>query len=262
MQFLLYVVIVVMLVKIFMMNKRTKKSKQLISVVNSINDADEFFQNVESFEETMSDDAEFLNKGKVIHLWGMAYHKVIDGFEDELDSIDLHQLMKQGKKDAWTITEDEDSFFYMYLAIPNILDKNGMITYRKKLNEKMNTVNEELSDQLCKNIGNALNLYYESLDDKGLSFYEKVLNGDYGDYTYSKQLIGLYKSICAAQAAKLYKDNHQNDKYEECVPLLENFSTSGLGERWLQSLGLEIKKEEEKENEETFDVSDESEDKE
>lgn len=241
-----------------MMNKRTKKSRQLIAVVNSISDKEEFFQNIESFEETMKDDAEFLNKGRVIHVWGMAFHKVIDGLDDEIDAIDLNALIKQGRKSSIDIAEDEDSFFYMYLAIPNILDKNGMIMYRKKLREKIETVSNELNDQLVKNIGDALNLFYEKKEDKGLSFFEKVLNGEYGEYAYSKQLIGLYKSICAAQAAYIYKETNNTEKYNDLQDYLENFSTSGLGERWLKSLDIEVKKEETKEEaEETFDLSNE-----
>lgn len=257
MQVLLWAIIVFMLVRIYFMNKRTKKSKQLIMTVNSINNKDEFFKNVEAFEETMKDDPEFLNKGRIIHVWGMAYHKVIEGLDEEIDSIDLHALMKQSRK-GLDITDDEDGFFYMYLAIPNILDKNGMITYRHKVREKVETVAEELNNQLVKNLGDAINAYYEGQGDKGLSFYEQVLNGEYGEYAYSKQLIGLYKSICAAQAAKLYKDSNNTEKYEELNEYLENFSTSGLGERWLKSLNLEVKKKEEKEEnteEETFDVS-------
>lgn len=260
MQVLLWAIIIFMLVRIYIMNKRTKKSKQLIATVNSINDKDEFFKNVEAFEETMKDDPEFLNKGRVIHVWGMAFHKVIDGLDDEIDSIDLKAFMKQGKRKGLDITDDEDAFFYMYLAIPNILDKNGMITYRKKVREKVESVSEELNNQLVKNLGDALNLYYEKQDDKGLSFYEKVLNGEYGEYAYSKQLIGLYKSICAAQAARLYKDDNNTEKYEELNDYLENFTTTGLGERWLKSLNLEVKKKEETEENkevETFDVSDE-----
>ena len=40
----------------FLMSKRTKKSKKLIDVVNSVGDKEEFFENMKQFEEEMKDD--------------------------------------------------------------------------------------------------------------------------------------------------------------------------------------------------------------
>ena len=70
MQIIIYLILVLMIVRMFLMSKRTNKSKKLIDVVNSVGDKEEFFENMKQFEEEMKDDNEFLNKGRVIHLWG------------------------------------------------------------------------------------------------------------------------------------------------------------------------------------------------
>lgn len=257
MEIIILIILAYMMFKIFMLNKRTSKSKKLIHVVNSIGDEEEFFENVNNFEKEMENDAEFLNKGRVIHLWGMAFHNRYEEFDKVLEEIDIDKMIDH-KKDSISIQENEDAFFYMYLGIPNILEKNNHSEYRKKVNQKMQDFSEILYDQLVKVLADAINLYYENQGDKGLSFYEKFLNGEYGDYKYSKSLIGLYKSIANAQAAKIYKDNENQEKYDECIPMLQNFKKSGIGERWMQQLGLEV---EDKEDEETYEVNEEEEEK-
>lgn len=251
MQMIIYLILILMIVRMFLMNKRTKKSRKLISVVNSVGDEEEFFENVKQFEEEMKDDAEFLNKGRVIHLWGMAFHNVYTDFDEMLSLIDVEAMMHKDKNGNVNISEDEDAFFYLYLGIPNILEKNGMHAYRQKLKQKMDIYSDELGKHLVKVLGDAVNSFYEKEGDRGLSFYEKVLAGDYGEYTYSKSLIGLYKSIANAHAAVIYKETGASEKYQESVPMLENFAKSGIGERWMQQLGLQIEKPEE---EEVFEV--------
>ena len=82
MQIIIYLILVLMIVRMFLMSKRTNKSKKLIDVVNSVGDKEEFFENMKQFEEEMKDDNEFLNKGRVIHLWGLAFHNEFEEFED------------------------------------------------------------------------------------------------------------------------------------------------------------------------------------
>lgn len=257
MQIIIYLIFILLIVRMFLMSKRTNKSKKLIEVVNSIGDKDEFFHNMEEFEETMKDDEEFLNKGRVIKLWGYAFHNEFLDFENVLNSINVDKLMSHNKNGTVSISENEDAFFYLYLGIPNILEKDGMTLYRKQLKEKMDQYSDVLKNQLVKELGNEVNKFYENEGDKGLHFYEDLLSGNYSQYQYSKSLIGIYKSIANATAAYLYKEQGNTEKYEECKPMLENFAKSGIGERWIKQLGLEVEKEVE---EETIEVSNEEED--
>ena len=240
MQIIIYLILVLMIVRMFLMSKRTNKSKKLIDVVNSVGDKEEFFENMKQFEEEMKDDNEFLNKGRVIHLCGLAFHNEFEEFDEVMNSIDVDRMMTHEKDGSVKITENEDAFFYLYLGIPNILEKDGKPDYRKKLNEKMDQYKDILKNQLVRVEAEAINQFYEKEGDQGLAFYESLLAGDYSQYQYSKSLIGLYKNIANATAAVIYKENDQTEKYEECKPMLENFAKSGIGERWMKQLGLEV----------------------
>ena len=114
------------------------------------------------------------------------------------------------------------------------LDKFEKITVREDSGVDI------LKNQLVRVEAEAINQFYEKEGDQGLAFYESLLAGDYSQYQYSKSLIGLYKNIANATAAVIYKENDQTEKYEECKPMLENFAKSGIGERWMKQLGLEV----------------------
>ena len=107
----------------------------------------------------------------------------------------------------------------------------------------MKEYDDKLQGQLVREISLNIDKYYAGTEDKGLSFYEKVLNGDYGEYTYSRTMIGIYKSIVNAMAAELYKENGRDDKYQEAEEMLKDFYQTGVGKRWINGLGLQVEEE-------------------
>ena len=248
----LFLVAVVMLWKMMQMNKRNKKATEIIDIVNSVDDKELFLAKADKMIQ--GNDTEFANKAKVLKLWGMAYHNDFRNFRELLDETDVDTLIteKKGKADIQT---DEDSFFYLYLAIENMLEGDHRRDLRKLLDQKMKAYDERLADQFCRNLHDAVTEFYDETGDRGLSFFEKVLSGDYGEYRYAKSMIGLYKSIANAHAAVLYKEQEKQDKYNDCLPFLENFSEYGVGKRWLKVLKLNLpEKKEENEDIETFNV--------
>lgn len=251
---LLFAVALYMLWKMLNMNKRNKKAKVIIDIVNSVEEKEIFYEKADAMIH--GDDIEFSNKAKVVKLWGMAYHNDLKHFNEVLNDIQIDFLIgeKKGKAD---IEPDEDSFFYLYLAIENMLEGIKRRDLRKLIDSKMQAYDEKLNDQFCKNLHDALTSFYDETGDRGLAFYEKVLSGDYGDYRYARSMIGLYKSIANAHAAVLYKENGNTEKYNECVPFLENFMEYGVGQRWLKVLKITLPKKEEEKNEdiETFTMT-------
>ena len=253
---LLFAVALYMLWKMLNMNKRNKKAKAIIDIVNSVEDKEIFYEKADAMIH--GDDIEFANKAKVVKLWGMAYHNDLKHFNEVLNDIQVDVLIgeKKGKAD---IEPDEDSFFYLYLAIENMLEGIKRRDLRKMIDSKMQAYDEKLNDQFCKKLHDALTSFYDETGDRGLAFYEKVLSGDYGDYRYARSMIGLYKSIANAHAAVLYKENGNTEKYNDCVPFLENFMEYGVGQRWLKVLKITLPKKEEEKNEdiETFTMTEE-----
>lgn len=253
---ILFVIAVVMMVKAMTLNKRNKKGKAVIDIVNSVDDEELFRQKADAMIQ--GDDIEFAQKARVLKLWGMAYHHNFRGFESALNDINVDLLIRE-KNGRVNIEPDEDSFFYLYLAIPNLLEGAKRKDLRMKVDEKMKAYDKLLSSHFCMRLHEAVTKFYDHQDDRGLSFFEKVLDGEYGDYVYAKSMIGLYKSIATTHAGVLYKEEGNTEKYEECLPYIENFGEYGVGKRWLKALKFTLpKKKEEESDTETFRITQES----
>lgn len=254
----LFGVTIFMITRIFKMNKRNKKGKALIAIVNALRDKEEFF--AKANEMIANSDEEFQNKARVLKLWGIAYHQEFKEFDDVLNSIDMDKLMEKNNNGNVSIVMDEDSFFYMYLAIPNLLEGDHRRDLRLKVDEKMAPYGEMLANQMCKAIHDELNTFYDHTGDRGMEFYKKILSGDYKDLVYAKSMIGLYKNIVNAHLAVLYKEAGDVEKYAECETMLEDFSEYGVGDRWLKVLKLTVRKhtEDEDADSETFKIINDS----
>jgi hypothetical protein len=246
---LLYAIIIYLVINIFTMNKRNKKGKLLNELISCVEKKDEFFEKAKADLEGIHD-AEYENKIRIIELWGMAYHKEFDEFESTLNAVDLNVLIKQ-KRGRADIEMNEDAFFYMYVYIPFLLYLDGRKDMREKLKEKMSALEETLKDQLLCEMSKHLEDFYENRDDRGLAYYENVLNGNYDGFRYLKRFISLYKEILNAFAARIYLDNNDQDKYAECEPLLNDFRQYRIGSKYIKGLHLPepAKTEEEKEAE-------------
>lgn len=261
--FVLYGVIAVMIVNIILSSKGQKKRKGLIDLVNSIREEDVFFAKADDMVADNQDNPEILNKTKVLILWGIAYHKDYERFEDALNDIDINALIAM-KKGKYSIDMNEDSFFYMYLGIENFLYRDEKMDLYEKMKEKMKTVDEQLQGQLVREISLEIDKFYTNRDDLGLAFYEKVLEGNYAEYTYSKTMIGLYKSIVNAMAARIYLNKGDTEKYETTTEMVRDFDMSGVGHRWIQSLELPVENPQEEleqptdDDKETFQITSDS----
>lgn len=264
---LLYAVMIYMVFNIIKNSKTQKKRQQLIDCVNSVKEKDVFFEKVEAVINNNTENPSMANKARVIKLWGEAFHSEYDSFQETLDSIDVQALTVTTKRGV-SIDRNEDSFFYLYLGIPNILYRDEKMDLLDLLNEKMQGMKDTLSDELVCAISVEITKFYKNEGDRGLAFYEKILNGDYGEFRYSKSMIGLYKSIANATAARIYLDNGETDKYQGTEGLLKDFNLSGVGQRWLKTLHIELPEEkseneeeapaEEDKDTETFQITNES----
>ena len=239
----LYIMIAYMVINIFRSSRNNRQNKLLVGVINSIQDQDEFFRKADELIES-AESALYINKGKVLKLWGAAYHNKDDMFREVLNDLNPEDLIIR-QKGSPSIISSEDSFFYLFLAIPNILEAKGKRDLRELLGEKMTAVAEELKNQMVVLLSAECDKYYRNEADRGMAFYEKVLEGDYEGVDYSKNLIGLYKMICSAMAAKLYEEEGNTEKYEEMMDMVRRFAETGVGQRWLAGIGLHVEAEKE-----------------
>ncbi len=242
MNVLMFAFLAFMMIRMMSMSKRNKMNKELIDVVNAVFDEQVFFEKADLMIDTVND-PEFESKCRIIKLWGSVYYKQYDKFAELLEPIEIEPLFIKKKNGAETVDLNEDSFFYLCMAIPNLLYKPGKNDLRASLKEKLEPYRDRLNSQLFFQIGEACDRYYNNVDDRGEDFFKQVLDGEYGDFSYSKQMIGLYKMVCNAMLAAILKEQNRSEEYAECEPLLYRFGGMGVGKRWMESIGLEVKEE-------------------
>ena len=243
MSILLYVLVIYMVFNILRNSKAQKRRQVLIECVNSIKEKDVFFEKVNAIIAGSSEDTNLLNKAYVIKLWGMAYHSEYEEFDATLELLNVDALLTTKKNGQVSIGQNEDSFFYLYLGIPNILYRDHREDLLDHMIEKMQGVNSVLSSQLVYALSVEVNKFYQKEEDLGLAFYQKLLEGNYAEYSYAKSMIGLYKSIANATAARIYLDQNDSAKYQDCEGLLKDFNLSGVGKRWLETLNIVLPEE-------------------
>lgn len=253
---LLYVVMIYMIFRMFSMNKGVNRRRKIIFVVNQIQDEAKFYEAADELISSEEDEV-IKNKTRIIRLWGTVYHKNLDHFEEDLNEIDLEPLFID-KKGVVTIETDEDSFFYLLLTMPNMLYGLGRDDLRSKVFEKVSQYEDRLNNKLIMAIAEHCNLFYDGKDDLGEEFFRNIDQGEYPGYMYSKQLIGIYKNICDTMLCRILSD--RNEDYSEFEIYAESFAKTGVGKRWIEVLGLNIKAPDTDENndyetfEETEDV--------
>ncbi len=234
---ILYILMFYSIYRLFTASRRNSKGKELISIVSNVNHKEEFMEQIDELISTCGDPV-YENKARVIKLWGQAYHKDYADFASTAESLMVNELIQVNKKGEQTITENEDSFFYLCLGIPNLLYANDAMDCVKILQDKIKPFEEELSDQLVAALGNANCDFCEKQNDQGVGFFQKLLEGDYAEYKYSKGLIGLYKMIANAMLAKYYENEGTLAEHPETKDLLDQFAKTGLGERWMKAIDL------------------------
>ncbi len=245
---LLIALIAMVIFQILGIRMQSKKSSHLTNLINNFNDEDKFFELAEQTESEEKNN-EYLQKCRVIHLWGAAYYSHNDDFKNILDKIDLSALT--GKDGSISI--NEDAFFYLYLIIPHFLYTSNHLEQVNLLEDKLKDVNA--SNTFIYKLSNENKKYYLNEEDLGKTFYEDVLEGNYSGYKYSKELIGLYKNIISSMLLAIYKKENNTEKYDDLVPSVRDFTKTPLGDRWVKELELDVTIQEEtaEENEESVD---------
>ena len=228
-QILLYVLLAYMVMNMFAQSKRAGKESALVSLVKLIDEKDEFFERVNTLIEGAQSDV-MANKFKVLRLWGDAYHGVFDAFDNDLKDIDFDLLVHDGD-----IGENEDSFLYLYITIPFLLHQRGRDDLRSVIREKMNAYDDVTKGQMLPLLASAADKFFLQEGDLGEATFRMIWEGDYAGMKYNKQLISVYKGICAACLAWIARENDREEEYTDFMSCLDSFST---GSKWIRALDL------------------------
>ena len=209
---------------------RYKQNKTYISSYQDVlHNKENSYENIKKFIEKEKT-AEFKNKGRVIELYSELCNDL--EYDETLKDIDFKEIFcVKGKYKNSQVNLNSDTFVFVILAMAKAkeLKKKGIIdTLINKLNE-VEKLQGRLEYQEIVAFGKALT----GSDDKGTEFMKGVLDGNYTEYAYEKNMIGLYKRIAATTLAynkEEFDEYFKNDLY--------HFSKPIIGECILKSLGL------------------------
>ncbi|MBP3892280.1 MAG: hypothetical protein J6D29_08900 [Solobacterium sp.] len=231
---------------VLVLSKQRQKGNEISNLLDVFQEEDTFFSKASELieKETTPGTKE---KIRVLKLWGEAYYGKEDAFKQTLNDLDVTNMFMKAKN---PIEAYEDAFFYLCMAIPNRLYSDGKMALLDLLENKMDVYKETLENTLVYRIGKENSKFYHRQDDFGKGFLESVIEGEYAGFTYSKQLIGIYKDVVSTVLAAIYKEEGNKAKLEEQYPFLERFQQSALGERMLKELKIELPKKEEESSEE------------
>ena len=226
---LLYIILIYFIIKMMFQKKATKRISKVVDLIKLVENEEEYINKAQE-EINAATTVEEKTRFEVLKLWGEVYHLDYSEFDSLVENMDLDSLLNNSKQN------NDDSYFYYFLAIPNLLQADNQID---KIHTLMNKVGDTYKNRLDYALAVACNKYYENSEDKGKQFFENLLEGNYEEYTYYRQLIGLYKQIAGTMLTMIYKDVDLA-KYEEMYDLAKSFYETRIGTKWINNIHLEM----------------------
>ena len=235
----------------FELFKRYRHNKQYIDCYRTmLNDDEDAYEKVNAFIDKESN-LEYKNKGLILRLF-IEIGKGLD-YRQTLEELDLKEIFyKKGKYSKQLVALNSDIFIWYYLDMARAR-RFSRFDVLDKLNDKLFGLNElevRVEFQLAKAICNAL----REKEDAGVEFLSGLLEGNYTQYVYEKNLIGLYKRFSASTLA--YSGEPMEDYYKND---LHSFAGTLIGKNYMSELEIfdkyppvEEKKEEEELDPEKF----------
>ena len=234
----IYGLALIMAISFILLIRRNMNNKKIVDCVTIFDDENMFFSKIDAYLNSVKN-IEFLEKGKILKLWGYVFYKRDDEVLPLLDSIDLLPIVVgTGFSKKNKIQLNEDCLYYLCLASCNALYGRKNFALLDKFEEKIKGYRNLLDNNLAYEMSTESFKLYHDEEDKGEEFFTKVIDGEYGEYSYSKQLIGIYKKICSSFLAKIYSDNNDEISYEKISDDVASFYSTKMGQRYLNELGV------------------------
>lgn len=217
-------------IKNFNLIKRYKRNKQYIESYKKVLHSEEnCYDDLINYIEK-EDSEEFKNKARII--------KLLYEIDNEIDttqtieSIDYINLFcNKGVIDHSKTNLNSDCFLFIVLVITKAYSKNKYDVIEKITNKfkQIENIDGRLEYQLIISLEDAL------IGSKvaGCEFMKNMLEGEYTQYKYEKNMIGLYKRTAAAV---LSYNNEEFDEYFKNE--LHIFADTIIGENLLKSLNV------------------------
>ncbi len=232
---ILLLVLIVLTILMSMNNikrlKQYRKDKTYIDIYTKIlRDTDGAYDELVNYIGS-ENDACLKTKSELIKL----YEDIKDDKDlSEFDEIDfVKDIFYDGEvfsKDRVTLNSEVFIWFILILSRARNL---SMMDVMDNLYNKVSKYEENLNTYIEYQVFKAsYNVLLEKNED-GVSFLKKLLNGEYTEYTYDKNLIGIYKKIAACLLCYAGEIVEESDE-----DLIKDFTTTLIGNRFTKDLGI------------------------
>ena len=235
---LIFLVILIVLT-ISMFSKNFKKAGQYRKDKTYIDIYTKILKNEEgAYDELVSylgteTDACLKAKSNLIKIY-VDLDKHPENVDSDIDEIDfMHDIFFDGENFVKEKIILNSEVFIWLILILSKARANTMIDAMNHINDKVSAYDEEMKDYVEYQVYKSayLSLLEKNLD--GIKFLKTLLSGEYQEYKYDKNLIGIYKKIAASLLAYMAEPLDEGDD-----DLIKEFTETLIGSRFTKDLEI------------------------
>lgn len=157
-----------------------------------------------------------------------------ENVDSDIDEIDfMHDIFFDGENFVKEKIILNSEVFIWLILILSKARANTMIGAMNHINDKVSAYDEEMKDYVEYQVYKSayLSLLEKNLD--GIKFLKNLLSGEYQEYKYDKNLIGIYKKIAASLLAYMAEPLDEGDD-----DLVKEFTETLIGSRFTKDLEI------------------------
>lgn len=157
-----------------------------------------------------------------------------ENVDSDIDEIDfMHDIFFDGENfSKEKIILNSEVFIWLILILSKAR-ANTMIDVMNHINDKVSAYDEEMKDYVEYQVYKSAYLSLLEKNFDGIKFLKTLLSGEYQEYKYDKNLIGIYKKIAASLLA--YMAEPLDDGNDD---LIKEFTETLIGSRFTKDLEI------------------------
>lgn len=160
--------------------------------------------------------------------------KAPENVDSDIDEIDfMHDIFFDGENfSKEKIILNSEVFIWLILILSKAR-ANTMIDVMNHINDKVSAYDEEMKDYVEYQVYKSAYLSLLEKNFDGIKFLKTLLSGEYQEYKYDKNLIGIYKKIAASLLAYMAEPLDDGDD-----DLIKEFTETLIGSRFTKDLEI------------------------
>lgn len=157
-----------------------------------------------------------------------------ENVDSDIDEIDfMHNIFFDGENfSKEKIILNSEVFIWLILILSKAR-ANTMIDVMNHINDKVSAYDEEMKDYVEYQVYKSAYLSLLEKNFDGIKFLKTLLSGEYQEYKYDKNLIGIYKKIAASLLAYMAEPLDEGDD-----DLIKEFTETLIGSRFTKDLEI------------------------